>query len=93
MSTATADVRLASCNRPERARTSASRCEIMSSVQGFSLASAAFRFMSSPSPFKKAMKYRTRKTREFKLALRRSPDGVLGIGQPIQVELAEALLP
>ena len=31
MSTATADVRRASCNRPERASASASRCEIMSS--------------------------------------------------------------
>jgi hypothetical protein len=63
MSTATVDVRAAFCKRPERASASASTCDIMSSEEGLSLASAAFRFMSSTSPCKKAMKYRTSGTR------------------------------
>ena len=63
----------------------------MSSVEGFPLASAAFRFMSSTSPFKKAMKYRTRSNFEFELALRRLTDGDFGVGQAIQEELAECL--
>ena len=93
ISTGTADIRLASCKRPERARASASRCEIMSSVERFLLATAAVRLMSSSSPFRKATKYRTRsKLRRFELALRRATDRHLGILEAIQVELTDCLL-
>ena len=60
ISTGTAAIRLASCKRPERARASASRCEMMSSVAGFFLAAVTVRLSSSSVPFKKATKYGSR---------------------------------